>query len=165
MQNGSGQNVSTEESSAQLNNDVIQGDNKPSTTHLEQSDNLNNSQITGNTLDQTQSLTNNESNELENETNTLATNTNSTIDENAIHVDNTTQHHLEAKTNDKSSKDAKNTSNPITHDTKVVREESNLPKKRSRRDLPAGDSNNANTATTINDPNLSNTGTNSIKQR
>ena len=101
----------------------------PSTTHLEQSDNLNNSQITGNTLDQTQSLTNNESNELENETNTLATNTNSTIDENAIHVDNTTQHHLEAKTNDKSSKDAKNTSNPITHDTKVVREESNLPKK------------------------------------
>lgn len=129
MQNGSGQNVSTEESSAQLNNDVIQGDNKPSTTHLEQSDNLNNSQITGNTLDQTQSLTNNESNELENETNTLATNTNSTIDENAIHVDNTTQHHLEAKTNDKSSKDAKNTSNPITHDTKVVREESNLPKK------------------------------------
>ena len=96
---------------------------------LEQSDNLNNSQITGNTLDQTQSLTNNESNELENETNTLATNTNSTIDENAIHVDNTTQHHLEAKTNDKSSKDAKNTSNPITHDTKVVREESNLPKK------------------------------------
>ena len=75
MQNGSGQNVSTEESSAQLNNDVIQGDNKPSTTHLEQSDNLNNSQITGNTLDQTQSLTNNESNELENETNTLATNT------------------------------------------------------------------------------------------
>ena len=52
----------------------------------------------------------------------------------------------------------------ITHDTKVVREESNLPK-RSRRDLPAGDSNNANTATTINDPNLSNTGTNSIKQR
>ncbi|MHA6806911.1 SasC/FmtB family protein [Staphylococcus capitis subsp. urealyticus] len=163
VQNGSGQNVSTEESSAQLNNDVIQGDNKPSTTHLEQSDNLNNSQITGNTLDQTQSLTNNESNELENETNTLATNTNSTIDENAIHVDNTTQHHLEAKTNDKSSKDAKNTSNPITHDTKVVREESNLPKKRSRRDLPAGDSNNANTATTINDPNLSNTGTNSIK--
>ena len=113
MQNGSGQNVSTEESSAQLNNDVIQGDNKSSTTHLEQSDNLNNSQITGNTLDQTQSLTNNESNELENETNTLATNTNSTIDENAIHVDNTTQHHLEAKTNDKSSKDAKNTSNPL----------------------------------------------------
>ena len=53
MQNGSGQNVSTEESSAQLNNDVIQGDNKSSTTHLEQSDNLNNSQITGNTLDQT----------------------------------------------------------------------------------------------------------------
>lgn len=121
--------MSTEESSAQLNNDVIQGDNKPSTTHLEQSDNLNNSQITGNTLDQTQSLTNNESNELENETNTLATNTNSTIDENAIHVDNTTQHYLEAKANDKSSKDAKNTSNPITHDTKVVREESNLPKK------------------------------------
>ena len=133
MQNGSGQNVSTEESSAQLNNDVIQGDNKSSTTHLEQSDNLNNSQITGNTLDQTQSLTNNESNELENETNTLATNTNSTIDENAIHVDNTTQHHLEAKTNDKSSKDAKNTSNPITHDTKVVREESNLPKKKPKR--------------------------------
>ncbi|MCM3497772.1 SasC/FmtB family protein [Staphylococcus capitis] len=163
VQNGSGQNVSTEESSAQLNNDVIQGDNKPSTTHLEQSDNLNNSQITGNTLDQTQSLTNNESNELENETNTLATNTNSTIDENAIHVDNTTQHYLEAKANDKSSKDAKNTSNPITHDTKIVREESNLPKKRSRRDLPAGDSNNANTATTANDPNLSNTGSNSIK--
>ncbi|MEJ7360883.1 YSIRK-type signal peptide-containing protein, partial [Staphylococcus epidermidis] len=46
VQNGSGQNVSTEESSAQLNNDVIQGDNKPSITHLEQSDNLNNSQIT-----------------------------------------------------------------------------------------------------------------------
>ena len=38
-------------------------------------------------------------------------------------------------------------------------------KKPKRRDLPAGDSNNANTATTINDPNLSNTGTNSIKQR
>ena len=124
--------MSTEESSAQLNNDVIQGDNKPSTTHLEQSDNLNNSQITGNTLDQTQSLTNNESNELENETNTLATNTNSTIDENAIHVDNTTQHHLEAKTNDKSSKDAKIRQIQL-HDTKVVREESNLPKKKPKR--------------------------------
>ena len=29
---------------AHKNNDVIQGDNKSSTTHLEQSDNLNNSQ-------------------------------------------------------------------------------------------------------------------------
>ncbi|MCC3754475.1 SasC/FmtB family protein [Staphylococcus capitis] len=163
VQNGSGQNVSTEESNAQLNNDVIQGDNKPSTTHLEQPDNLNNSQIISNTLEQTQSQTNNESNELADETNNLVTNPNSTIDENALHVDNTTQHHLEAKTNDKPSKDAKNTSNPITHDTKIVREESNLPKKRSRRDLPAGDSNNANTATTANDPNLSNTGSNSIK--
>lgn len=163
VQNNSGQIVSTDESNPQLNHDVTQSDIKPNTTNLEQPDNTNNTQITNNTSEQTQSQTTNESNQLVDDTNNSVVNPNSTINENDLHVDQTTQHHLEANTNDKSSKDVKNSSNPTTHDTKIVREESNLPKKRTRRDAQAGDSNNANTATTANDPNLSNTGANSIK--
>lgn len=154
----------------QANNEIDQSNVNQATDNQLPNNAQDNAQAQSNDTEQTQSQNaNNEINQSSKENNasdanTLPTNENS---ENDIHVDKSTQHHIEAKSETKSKKDVKNTSQPITPDAKAVIEESDIPKKRSRRETPLYSSpsttNNLNDDSLNTDPNLNNTGRRSPK--
>lgn len=151
----------------QANNEIDQSNVNQATDNQLPNNAQDNAQAQSNDTEQTQSQSQNANNEINqsnkennaSNANTLPTNENS---ENDIHVDKSTQHHIEAKSETKSKKDVKNTSQPITPDAKAVIEESDIPKKRSRRAVEGNNASDVNTVTNNTDPNSSNTGPNSL---
>lgn len=148
----------------QGNNEIDQNNDNQATDNQLPNNAQDNAQVQSNDTEQTQTQSqnlNNETNQFNDQNNTSDVN-NELTNENDIHDDKSTQHHIEAKSKSNSKTDVKNTSQPNTPDAKAVIEESEIPKKRSRRAVEGNNDNSVNTVTTNTDPNLSNTGPNSL---
>ncbi|MCG2111252.1 DUF1542 domain-containing protein [Staphylococcus epidermidis] len=87
---------------------------------------------------------------------------NNDTSDNGLHVNQPVKHHIEAQSEDVTNHTNSNHSNSSIPENKATTESSSKPKKRGKRSLDTNSGNDATSTTQNTDPNLSNTGPNSI---
>lgn len=87
---------------------------------------------------------------------------NNDTSDNGLHVNQPVKHHIEAQSEDVTNHTNSNHSNSSIPENKATTESSSKPKKRGKRSLDTNSGNDATSTTQNTDPNLSNTGPNSV---